>query len=188
MRVALISTADLGGGAERAATDLATGLTRAGHHVTLFCWHVVEPQRQWPFAVEQLVETRPLPRHPTMAVLEIGDELRRRFDEYDVVHVHDAQWDRRQPVLYSAFHWLSRHRPVFWTLHNFWPITGGCAFPGECPRFGHGCGDCPQLGDALIGDSDHTAAWSAIKTPPGANRALFRSSRRAGPPNKPPAC
>lgn len=171
MRVALVSTADIGGGAERAANDLAAGLSRAGHDVTMFCWHVVERERPRPFAVEHLVEMRPLPRHPTMAVLEIGDKLRRRFDGFDAVHVHDAQWDRRQPVLFAALHWLSHHVPVFWTLHNFWPITGGCAFPGDCPRFGGGCGDCPQLGDPLIGDTDHTAAWSAIKT------AAWRESR-----------
>jgi len=34
-------------------------------------------------------------------------------------------------------------RPVVWTLHDFWPITGGCSYPGECERLFDRCGNCP---------------------------------------------
>lgn len=36
--------------------------------------------------------------------------------------------------------------PVVWTLHDAWPITGGCHYPDTCRRFGDACGKCPQLG------------------------------------------
>jgi glycosyltransferase involved in cell wall biosynthesis len=164
MRIALVNTANTGGGAERAVTDLAGGLAAAGHDVSLFCWHVAEPSAAAAYRLVALSEPRPLPRDPLMALLQAGDDVRRRFDGFDVVHFHDVQWNRRTPTAVTAIHWLSHHVPVFWTLHNFWPITGGCAFPGSCPRFGRGCGQCPQLGDWLIGEVDHTQVWSALKT------------------------
>jgi glycosyltransferase involved in cell wall biosynthesis len=35
--------------------------------------------------------------------------------------------------------------PVVWTLHDAWPLTGGCHYPDDCRRFQAGCGGCPQL-------------------------------------------
>ena len=42
--------------------------------------------------------------------------------------------------------------PVVWTLHDAWPFTGGCHYPGECNRFRSGCGTCPQLGSTYSHD------------------------------------
>lgn len=33
--------------------------------------------------------------------------------------------------------------PMIWTFHDLWPITGGCAYPGNCNRFLDQCGNCP---------------------------------------------
>lgn len=59
----------------------------------------------------------------------------------DIVHLH---WigDGFLPIRA-----LSRfRRPVVWTLHDLWPITGGCHLPGTCKRYTESCGSCPQLG------------------------------------------
>ncbi|MFV9504778.1 MAG: glycosyltransferase [Oscillochloridaceae bacterium umkhey_bin13] len=37
-------------------------------------------------------------------------------------------------------------RPVIWSLHDMWPLTGGCHYDQACGRFTQGCGACPQLG------------------------------------------
>ncbi len=36
--------------------------------------------------------------------------------------------------------------PVVWTLHDMWPVTGGCHYPGDCDRYQDSCGCCPVLG------------------------------------------
>jgi len=36
--------------------------------------------------------------------------------------------------------------PIVWTLHDMWPVTGGCHYPGECTRYQETCGSCPVLG------------------------------------------
>ncbi len=35
--------------------------------------------------------------------------------------------------------------PLVWTSHDMWGFTGGCHYTGECDRYLHTCGDCPQL-------------------------------------------
>lgn len=37
------------------------------------------------------------------------------------------------------------HRPLVWTLHDMWPLTGGCHYDDGCGRFLTGCGFCPIL-------------------------------------------
>jgi glycosyltransferase involved in cell wall biosynthesis len=33
-----------------------------------------------------------------------------------------------------------------------WVITGGCHYTGDCERYLHGCGACPQLGSSMAND------------------------------------
>jgi glycosyltransferase involved in cell wall biosynthesis len=36
-------------------------------------------------------------------------------------------------------------RPIIWTLHDMWPFTGGCHYDEECGKFIDSCGGCPLL-------------------------------------------
>lgn len=40
---------------------------------------------------------------------------------------------------------LGRRAPIVWRLSDLWPMTGHCAYPAQCPRWMHGCGQCPDL-------------------------------------------
>jgi glycosyltransferase involved in cell wall biosynthesis len=40
---------------------------------------------------------------------------------------------------------LSRRVPVVLRVADSWAFTGHCAVPPGCPRWEHGCGDCPDL-------------------------------------------
>ena len=42
--------------------------------------------------------------------------------------------------------------PIFWTLHDMNPFTGGCIHSMGCQRFQEACGKCPLLGAASSGD------------------------------------
>lgn len=60
----------------------------------------------------------------------------------DVVHLH---------VIHSYFlpiGWLVKelvgaHKPVVWTAHDYWMLTGRCASPEGCEGWKDGCGRCP---------------------------------------------
>ncbi len=36
--------------------------------------------------------------------------------------------------------------PLVWTLHDMWPISGGCHVHLDCLNYRYSCGRCPQLG------------------------------------------
>ncbi|MDZ4253698.1 MAG: glycosyltransferase family 4 protein [Sulfuritalea sp.] len=40
---------------------------------------------------------------------------------------------------------LGRRAPIVWRLSDLWPLTGHCAYPGDCVRWMDGCGQCPDL-------------------------------------------
>jgi len=58
----------------------------------------------------------------------------------DVVHF---PWVNAGSLSIEDFSKLSK--PVFWSLHDMWPITGGCHYSYECQKFFDSCGACPQL-------------------------------------------
>jgi glycosyltransferase involved in cell wall biosynthesis len=60
------------------------------------------------------------------------------------------------------FHWLTNgllnlkdlkhiNCPVVFTMHDVWPITGGCHCNLDCDNWLRGCHECPQLGKSLMG-------------------------------------
>lgn len=41
---------------------------------------------------------------------------------------------------------LKLRKPVIWTMHDMWCMTGICHHAGKCRHFEQQCGDCPLLG------------------------------------------
>lgn len=68
---------------------------------------------------------------------------RRRVNEAkpDVVHLHWVNYGLISPEAIARI-----EAPIVWTLHDMWPLTGGCHYSGECERFLAACGSCPVLG------------------------------------------
>jgi glycosyltransferase involved in cell wall biosynthesis len=59
--------------------------------------------------------------------------------------------------------YLASRKPVVWTFHRFWGITGGCDHPGDCRRYLDACGNCPRVNEWPICGVDNTAAQLALK-------------------------
>lgn len=74
---------------------------------------------------------------------------------YDVVNIHWASH------LVSASELLAlalRRKPMLFTLHDFYNITGGCHYPATCQQLASGCPACPQVdttrySQAIIADN-----------------------------------
>jgi len=64
------------------------------------------------------------------------------FKEADLLHLH---------IIHSGYFSLfdlpkiTQQKPVVWTLHDPWAMTGHCIYPFECKRWMTGCGSCPDL-------------------------------------------
>ncbi len=64
---------------------------------------------------------------------------------------------------------LGKKVPVVWRLSDLWPMTGHCAYPGDCDKWQIGCGDCPDLNSYPAIGLDRTAEIFAKK------KALYSS-------------
>jgi glycosyltransferase involved in cell wall biosynthesis len=60
----------------------------------------------------------------------------------DVVHIHGTHSGFFN---YLALPALTRAKPVLFTVHDMWPLTGHCASNFDCDRWRTGCGSCPYL-------------------------------------------
>jgi len=60
----------------------------------------------------------------------------------DIIHLHWPTWGITPNTIAA---WLDEGRSVFWTLHDFWPMTGGCHYPAGCEQYRTACMKCPQL-------------------------------------------
>jgi glycosyltransferase involved in cell wall biosynthesis len=64
------------------------------------------------------------------------------YKSADLVHlqiVHDGTLD------FESVSRILKEKPVVWTWHDPWILTGHCIYPMDCPRFQKGCGECPDL-------------------------------------------
>lgn len=72
-----------------------------------------------------------------------ADLLRHRLlTSSDIIHLHWPTWGITPNTIAA---WLDEGRSVFWTLHDCWPMTGGCHYPAGCEQYRTACMKCPQL-------------------------------------------
>jgi len=82
------------------------------------------------------------PRSP-FSVNRFPELTLRRIRELDpdVVHLHWILYGFLRPESIAKL-----GKPIVWTLHDMWPVTGGCHYSGSCHAFEIRCGMCPLLG------------------------------------------
>ncbi|MBI5571859.1 MAG: glycosyltransferase family 4 protein [Desulfomonile tiedjei] len=79
-------------------------------------------------------------------------------EDPSIIHIH---WIGEGFLPLSA---LTRfRRPVVWSFHDAWPLTGGCHYPGSCLRYQDSCGHCPLLGSTRQWDLSRWI-WSKKKS------------------------
>lgn len=65
------------------------------------------------------------------------------FQQADVIHLH---WINQGMLsLKDIRKILQSGKPVVWTMHDMWPLTGICHHPHECSKFQSECHHCPLL-------------------------------------------
>jgi glycosyltransferase involved in cell wall biosynthesis len=64
------------------------------------------------------------------------------FREADIVHLHNLHG---RYFNYRLLPEIAERKPVVWTLHDMWALTGHCAYSYDCERWLTGCGNCPLL-------------------------------------------
>lgn len=173
LNVLMVNTMLSLGGAGRVSELLAEGLRRAGDRV--WGYGRIDPGRSphnrraghW---VEQRV-AGVVRRRGLEGLVQATSLLWRVRAEYaaaDVLHWHNLHGDY---VSLLALPVWSRAKPVVWTLHDCWPLTGNCAAPHDCTRWRRGCGRCPKVGIRPQGPVDRSRFYRWLKP------RLFRAAR-----------
>ncbi len=173
-RVVVINACDWGGGAERVAFELSQGLLQRGIAAPLLVGskftntHFVQ---SIPYLPGERQRADRLTKRTGFSDLLFPSSFRLGLQEpvlsAEVVHLHN---------LHGAYFsllslpWLSHLKPVVWTLHDMWAMTGNCVYSMECDRWQRGCGKCPQLGSPPLTEWEHTQFYHGLK------RMLYRFS------------
>jgi glycosyltransferase involved in cell wall biosynthesis len=195
MKILLLNTYDVTGGASRACHRLFQGLIGSGtdaemmvREQTMHSSGVVTLAPRLDGRVRALADGLPLRRYPLrqphnfspawMPSRAVKEVIQRRPH---VVHLH---WVVEGFVQIEAL--SSLNCPIVWTLHDSWPFTGGCHLPGSCRRYEQACGCCPVLGTSLENDWSRRiwhrkqTAWKKLKlTVVAPSRWLAHQSSRS---------
>lgn len=180
MKVLVVNTSELTGGAAIAAGRLAEALTREGVEVTMLVRDASAAPAQWvmPASTPVLDKVRFVAERGLIFAANglqreglfgvdigaFGHDITRlpAFREADVIHLH---WVNQSFLSMADIRRVLRSgKPVVWTLHDQWPFTAICHYSDGCRRFTTGCFRCPQLGGLRH---------------PDIARMVFRAKRRA---------
>ena len=164
MKIALVNTYDIMGGAAIACHRLFQGLRESGADCRLVVKNkksandsvicVTPEQNDDELAdIAQAIDHF-LDRYVTSNKTGISNTIftptHRGYDlssvgfirQADVINLHWVA-DFQSPASICSL--LALRKPVVWTLHDQWPFTGGCHYSAGCDGYGADCSECPQL-------------------------------------------
>ncbi|MEG4394193.1 glycosyltransferase family 4 protein [Microcoleus sp. BROC3] len=157
MKVVLINSSDIEGGAARAAYRLHQGLQGIGVSSQMLVKNkksgdpnVILSQNGIANKFDKIISTisnSPLrlypERNPAIFSPEwLPDSLAAKVAKIqpDIINLHWVCGGYLQVESVPKF-----NKPLVWTLHDMWPFTGGCHYSEQCDRYTKSCGSCPQL-------------------------------------------
>lgn len=157
MKILLLNTSDISGGAARAAYRLHRGLQTIGVDSQMLVQNktsddltVISPQTKlekgWA-KIRPTLDAIPLQLYqkrdrPPYSVQWLPERIAAKIAEIDpdIIHLHWICGGYLNIETIAKF-----NKPIVWTLHDMWPFTGGCHYSGECDHYIQSCGACPQL-------------------------------------------
>lgn len=165
MKILILSTSDLNGGAARAAFRLHRSLKHEGVDSSMLVQQKMSDDKDiynpdtksqkiislFRSILDKYLSSRYKSRTRTpysparLPFGRIADRINRINP--DIVHLHwiaGGFLNVRELAKIKA--------PIIWTLHDMWAFTGGCHYDLECRRFVESCGECRVLGSRTIHD------------------------------------
>ena len=168
-----LNTQDTQGGAARAAYRLHCGLRQQGVDSTMLVaekssidptvvkwngdpfgfWRRRLRWRQLQLNFLPYWPTRPAGYGPFHSANHRGGlKTNSLFATNDIINLH---WINGFVDLSRLFQSIYDHKPVVWTMHDMFPLTGGCHYNHRCEKFRQKCQLCPQLGSRWKHDASY---------------------------------
>jgi len=165
MKVLIVNSSDIHGGAARAANRLHIGLKRIGviSEMLVLKKGGNDPDimglegkvKKALSLVRPTIDKFPLKRYPNKSntlfspawVPYSGIVNRINNSDADIVHFH---WINGGMVRIEEIALINK--PIVWSLHDMWAFTGGCHYDEECGKYESICGNCPVLNSNKVKD------------------------------------
>ena len=159
MRVLLLSTSDIKGGAARATYTTHQGLRQVGVQSTMLVANKSSDDR-YVIGLQPYRYPKRILRETRFYLDEIA--LKRYKNKKRCIFSPNITSDNILPEVERTnpdiinMHWICKsflnpetfvklNRPIVWTLHDMWGFTGGCHYTDGCNRYIERCGSCPHL-------------------------------------------
>lgn len=160
MKILLISTSDIRGGAAIAAYRLMNALNAQGQQAKMVVREKLSDNEnviqlgsalpdRWNFLSERahiFAQNRFSRKHLfDVSTAESGLAITKHplFREADLIHLH---WINQGTLsLKELGRILASGKKVIWTMHDMWSFTGICHHAAGCSHYESGCGHCPYL-------------------------------------------
>lgn len=159
MRVLIVSTLDLNGGAARAAYRLHTALLDNGINSQM----LVQTKSSDDYTVDTVSQDK-LQKLLSRLRPTLDSLLTKRYNNKTQTLFSPARLgfssiiDRINNIKPDLvhFHWICGgmvpisevakiNAPIVWNLHDMWAFTGGCHYDNHCEGYKKNCGNCPVL-------------------------------------------
>ena len=157
MKLLLLNTNDISGGAAIAAYRLLKGLQKNGVQAQMLVqskksddYSIIEPQSKWQKyfgKLRPILDSIPVRfyKHRKKIIFSSAiapDNISKKVQDInpDIVHLH---WIALGFIKIETL--AKMKKPIVWTLHDSWAFTGGCHYDEECGKYINNCGCCPTL-------------------------------------------
>lgn len=164
MKIVIVNTSELTGGAAVAANRLMKALGKSGVEVSMLVRdrkadeaNVVSVSDSWGsaklnyfrFVWERLIiflcNFYSKKNLFQVSIANTGVDISKHplIKEADVIHLH---WMNQGFLsLADIKRLVETGKPIVWTLHDLWPATAICHYPGGCEKYISECFQCPML-------------------------------------------
>ena len=157
MKILLLNTNDMSGGAAIAAYRLLKGLQQNNVQAKILVqskksddYSIIGPETKLEKAVGKLrpildsISIRFYKQRKKVifspAILPNNISKKVKDINPDIVHLH---WIASGFIKIESL--AKINKPIVWTLHDMWAFTGGCHYNEECEKYKENCGYCPIL-------------------------------------------
>lgn len=160
MKVLIVNTSDIKGGAARAAYRLHHSLLSKGIESKMLVQEKLSDDftvitnrqsflRMMIMKIRPLIDTFPVRFYKNHRKLLFSpawlgfNNVINQINELqpDIVHLH---WINGGMI--KIEHLTKIKAPIVWSLHDNWAFTGGCHIMWDCDKYKNSCGSCPHLG------------------------------------------
>lgn len=178
MKILLVNTSDLRGGAAIASYRLMNALNESGVSAKMLVEEKISKnnnviqigsslQQKWGFYSERanIFARNRFSRENLfdVSIANTGVSITNNpyYKEADVIHLN---WINQGMLSINEIgKILSSGKKVVWTMHDMWPFTGICHHAGTCERYTGSCGMCPYLSSPSKGDISHSTFLRKLK-------------------------